>query len=131
MGSGQQHQIGLGQDPGHAVLVQRQQRLIEGPDPLGMQGREPLVGILTAGGDIEAEQFELWMVLYQCGQFGSRVATGTDDNGVKHVEYSKSEFEIHSMELQCTRVFNRPFAQVRRGNSGGCVSSVIDQVTEH
>ena len=101
VGGGQQHQIGLGQDPGHAIIVQRQQRLIEGTDPLGMQGREALVGILTAGGDIEAEQLELWMVLYQCGQFGSRVATGTDDDGVKHVEYSKSEFEIHSMTLQC------------------------------
>ena len=101
VGGGQQHQIGLGQDPGHAIIVQRQQRLIEGTDPLGMQGREALVGILTAGRDVEAEQLELWMVLYQCGQFGSRVATGTDDDGVKHVEYSKSEFEIHSMMLQC------------------------------
>ncbi len=108
VGGGQQHQISLGQDPGHAILVQRQQWLIEGADPLGMQGREALVGILTAGGDIEAEQFELWMVLYQCGQFGSRVATGTDDNGVEHVEYSKSEFEIHSMVLRYTRVFDAP-----------------------
>ena len=85
VGGGQQHQIGLGQDPGHAVLVQRQQRLIQLTDPLGMQGRETLVGVLAASGDIEAEQLEFWMVLDQCGQFGPRVATGTDDNGIEHV----------------------------------------------
>lgn len=85
MSSGQHHQIGLGQDPGHAVFVQGQQRLIQLAHPLGMQGREALVGVLAAGGNIEAEQLELWMVLDQSGQFGPRVATGTDDNGLKHV----------------------------------------------
>ena len=84
VGGGQQHQVGLGQDPGHAIFVQRQQRLIQRADPLGVQRRETLVGVLAAGGNIEAEQLELWMVLDQGGQLGSRVATGTDDNGVKH-----------------------------------------------
>jgi hypothetical protein len=49
VGGGQHHQIGLGQDPGHAVFVQGQQRLIQLAHPLGMQGREALVGVLAAG----------------------------------------------------------------------------------
>ncbi len=121
MGGGQQHQVSLGQDPGHAILVQRQQRLIQLADPLGMQRGETLVGVLAAGRDIEPEQLELWMVLDQCGQFGSRVATGTDDNGVKHCWVFQVRVRISQRGAARQGVVNRPFGatgaegQFRRG----------------